>query len=377
MKRPYGHQTTFFAANGAESSVETCLACGKTFPHRRAPNKYCLDCGEDRARWRRDTNARQTMRRILVRRDFLGILTSAMIAQELEATPLARWARRERTDKQLAELERLLTAKTANDPTVRAKVRSTAALIAQTRDGLTQNQRARAMTLLSDVGSEWGQDEDRMLVYAAEALFLYRTIPRQDRDARYHARLAGSMLRFANVCAARREGYRTAGNMARGAYHILKEKCNSSDAFVMRLLHQADVRAVRLMGEGRRDERLLEKQRREMIDLSETISSLEIRRETARELAGYWERYGEPDVAMEQVNVLSTLRPTLSDHQGMDEPTFLRPRIEWFLASPRKQDKQEAGRLIKEEFIPLYRTDRQGYTPMCCNDGAIAETLRN
>ena len=169
------------------------------------------------------------------------------------------------------------------------------------------------------------------------------------------------MLRFANVCAARREGYRTAGNMARGAYHILKEKCNSSDAFVMRLLHQADVRAVRLMGEGRRDERLLEKQRREMIDLSETISSLEIRRETARELAGYWERYGEPDVAMEQVNVLSTLRPTLSDHQGMDEPTFLRPRIEWFLASPRKQDKQEAGRLIKEEFIPLYRTDRQGY----------------
>src|SRR5713101_3816662 len=92
----------------------SCRNCGKEFLRRRAPNELCDECGANRGR--RDQNARQVMSRLPRRREFLGIVTSQLIANALEAKPDARWARREQIDSKLAALDQRLLLTGPQDP---------------------------------------------------------------------------------------------------------------------------------------------------------------------------------------------------------------------------------------------------------------------
>jgi hypothetical protein len=338
---------------------EVCTVCGSDFDHRRASNKYCETCGEDRARWRRDQNARQAVHRLLVRREFLGILTPALVDGELGIRRTARWAQREQTDNQLAELERLLVQEGTHNPKIRSRLRTKAALLAQTIDPSEHNQAARAWGLLSEVGVEAGENPTSSRLYAAKALSHYLAISRKDRDGSHHARFARALLRLSSQY--RDDGdNRVAGQTANAAYYVLKEKSDPRDPRVKQLLHQADLRSIRLLASGLGETELVRRQRDEMIRLAGEINIPAFWLDTARELAGYW---GERDPwrAKEQIVIISKLQAQTPNRPIDLDPTFLRPHVELLLAADGRQKQEDGIRLIVEDYIALYRRHPHGH----------------
>jgi hypothetical protein len=337
---------------------------------------------------------RQRIHRLFGRREFL-ILTPQLIACELEGRPFARWAHRAQIDRRLGDLERLLVEHGPNNPEVRTQVRTEAARIELTIDRSELHQWARAKGLLCEAGVEAGEDDSSMMSYAADAVRLYHSVPRKERDRMHYAREAAAFLRYSNVC--RNCGdKRIAGQAADIAYDMLKTKCDCEDPVVMRLLHQADVRAVRLLAEGRGETDLLRDQRDEMIRLATEIDDSVIQLETARELAGYLRMSADEgrtpdhrrkiDLAHQELMKIDALLQKTRGRSLYDAPTLLRPRIEWFLASERIQDKEEGIRLIQEDYMALYRQNQHKYyeevlrkwcrRPTCTDRGLSFEKLR-
>jgi hypothetical protein len=338
--------------------IEICKNCSTEFERRRASNKFCPECGEDRRC--RDQHARQVLRRILTRKEFLEILTPQLIAHEREGRRFARWAQRDEIDGRLAEAEHLLITEGPNNRKVRSNLKKKAALIHETLDPREQDLLARTKELLCDVGPEAEEDQRSARRYAAEAVVLYRTIPRTDRDDRYHARIAGALLRFSNACQSVGD-LRTAKDATIDAYYILAEKCDARDPIVLRLRHQADARTVRFLGE--RGWKNLQRHLDEMIALAAEINTPDVQLETACQLAGYWRMCEKPDrgLAMEQLEVIAKVLEKMPGRSAYDAPTFLRPRIEWFLASDIQKEKEEGIRLIVEEYAACYRLNSLSY----------------
>ena len=282
-----------------------------------------------------------------------------MVTRAREARPAASWRLREETDHKLDALDRRIL--TEGPQNAGEEVAREAGLIIRTTDPTEREQIARAYGLLCDAGAEPGQ-ESALRGYAGEAVVRYHAIAKERKwESGSCARLAAALLRFSNACRSCKDN-RAAEDTAADAYRILTEKCDPQHLYVTPILNEANVRAVRLLGDGRGDKRRLEKQRDELMERARDINTpADMRRSAARELAGYWEMSweisdspGGRDLAMEQLAIITALQEEMPDRSDYDEPTFLRPRIEFYLASDRKTDNEEAIRLIMEDYIGCY-----------------------
>jgi hypothetical protein len=343
--------------------------CPNEFEHRtRGGNKFCDACRT--YHWKRDQTSRQGLHRLFGRREFLEALPATLIDAELEAWPSARWKQQGQAEERLRDLEQLLLTDGPTSARVRSKIRLEATLIIQALERLSRSaprQEARAYELLADVGREAGENKSDIRGYALKAVTLYHSIPTRhpDRDERFYARKAGALLRISNVCR-NCANIRSAYTHAAHAYEILREKCDRRDPYVKQLLHQAGIRALRILTDlrasgleyGRHKMGLLEEQRKDVMTIAQEIDYPGSRLETPRELFGYYLLSGEVSNAEKQLDAIEIERERTTDRSVYDTPTLLRPRIEFFL---KVNNVRQARRLIEEQYAGFYRSNLHEY----------------
>src|SRR5262249_15952960 len=157
-----------------------------------------------------------------------------------------------------------------------------------TSDDLIQY--AKALEILCDVGKEIDEDLTELRDMSWEVVSIYRHL-------RHLPALGQAVLAFSNTCRILKDE-RTASTMAKHAYHILNERCPSSAPGVARSLHQSIVWQVRRAGADS-DRHKMKLKCDRLVQLSNEVGTVNIRLETVRELAGYWDKVGKSDAAQQ------------------------------------------------------------------------------
>jgi hypothetical protein len=313
------------------------------------------------------TNARSAIRHLrrYLRgshsREILSAIPDASLAVPLshflESLPDSPGERFDTLWHELDTLDTLITVKGPMDAGTRTDLRTRAGMLAAAA-GLDRVSSwvddyrllvIRARELLRDVPVEGPLTANSLAMLLGHAGAAVRYF----LEANDSLNLGRTLLSLANLYRIA-ERDREAKQKFRWALHVLKEKCRSGSPIAATLLHEAKCWKLRTVGRDGMESEAIEGEIAQLTRLAECADDPRRWVTHYRDITGFANYLlDDSNLVHEMLHNLTLKYGTLVNHTAWGDPTLATPFIEFLFAT---QQRDEAIQLVRERYVPLYRT---------------------